>query len=311
MHITATLTEKVKLSCTVINNIDPSDYTNIGNTCELQQREPITDDMENDTFEYIVPSSTKKFDIKTVWFWNHKISFVPKETLQEFPQIEGFAILYSDLTVVDSEWIDKVLKHVKPRIVKLYFYSNRIDQIDPKLIQYFAVLQNLKLWGNACVNENFMPSETRGNYRDASYMNSKLMPCYQNYITHQLKNHKNETFQNLLIALNNSLAFQLKNFISDAIKKINSPDNAKNDCLQQKHFENVSSQLLCALIILSVTVLLLALGLITIIIRVRKIEQKQTVIQSNEMQQRDSGRVYEDMYEAQSDNKWGGKINFR
>jgi hypothetical protein len=116
--------------------------------------------------------------IKTIWFLHPwKVSSVPKESLKTFPALDGVALIHQPIKSLEYEWLEKYVKNIRDKLKNLYIYNNHIEMIDPRLMNLFAKMKRLKMWGNVCINEDFDISD--GN---TTYLNMKLMPCFQNYL---------------------------------------------------------------------------------------------------------------------------------
>lgn len=131
--------------------------------------------MESEKFEYGGLNEYQKKSIKTICFQTSRVSFVPKESLKTFGELDGIAIIDTDLRILEFDWLENFLKYVKKAVKNLYFHENQIEMIEPKVLSIFARMNRVFLRGNPCIKEGFPIS------RDPSIMKLELRSCIENY----------------------------------------------------------------------------------------------------------------------------------
>lgn len=176
--VTSCQSSVISLKCSMM------EYVQTGKTCELKQKELIIDIMIYDTFEYTGIDANQSQNIKTILFRNRDVSFIPKETTKYFPNLNGVALIDS-IEVIDSHWAERLFRYWLNQITKLYLLRNQISRIDAKMMKFFSRFTEINLEGNVCVNENFEIPVYTGR-KNMTYFHMKIMPCFQNYISHQI-----------------------------------------------------------------------------------------------------------------------------
>lgn len=150
--------------------------TDIGQTCVLEQKEIITDKMESEKFEFVGLNDFQKKNIRTICFQTSRVAFVPKESVKQFTELDGIAIIETDLRILEFSWLEKFLKFVKKNIKNLYFHENKIEMIDPRIMSIFSKMDRVFLRKNNCIQEGFPITN-----KDPAIMKLELRTCIENY----------------------------------------------------------------------------------------------------------------------------------
>jgi hypothetical protein len=88
---------------------------------------------------------SQKSDTKVVKIhWTDQVDFIPLDIVTEFPNLNGIAIEYANLSTVKEGFFKPELQVIE----YLWLAFNQIEVIEPKALQYLTKLQWVSLYGN-------------------------------------------------------------------------------------------------------------------------------------------------------------------
>lgn len=135
----------------------------------------ITDDQYDKNFTFQTDDKNmdvRDDEIKIVKFLNHKIDFVPREVMDRFPNFDMLWISDAELTVLNWEYLNSLLRFMDGKVVRLSFEGCRIKEIDPNVKKIFEQLRRVDFSGNVCMTTDI------GLHK--KFSDHDLKPCNKN-----------------------------------------------------------------------------------------------------------------------------------
>lgn len=232
----------IKLECTYV------DSTKWGKFCSLSKKESIPMSSKNNKYEYS-GNATDKSDVKDVVFRTSKVSFVPKETFTEFPNLKSISFTEANLTTLTYDWLHSITSSFTPNITEFYLSFNSIEAIEPRAIEIFEKFDIVYLTSDNCTSKDFYKSSG-----DFVTMEGDLNDCFENFV-------KNSTYKYVLNSLKR-IDEKIEENLLKRIDEKNEEDllNTSEDALKNDEIKKIFIYFSIALIM----VLVLMISLLTI-----------------------------------------------
>lgn len=158
------------LNCSYNNN------KNWGQICELSNKESITSSLQNEQYKYIGLTEDQRKQIDFILFRTADVSFIPKETFEQFPKLKVVGFQDANIKVVTYDWIDDFTSSFEKNIKVLFLGVNSIEAIEPQVVEVFRKFDKVYLQSNNCTQSNFLTIS------DFTTMEDKLKVCFENFM---------------------------------------------------------------------------------------------------------------------------------
>lgn len=146
-----------------------------GPRCIFFNKESILPGSASEQYIFDGITNEQKSRVTALIFLTSNIAFIPKETFNIFPSLEQVGFEKSNIKILDYDWLNDIVKSLKPSIKYLHLSNNSINQIDPRTIKLLKKFDKVNLLDNECIQSDvFKPDYDK-------FCKNKLEKCIKNF----------------------------------------------------------------------------------------------------------------------------------
>lgn len=133
----------------------------------------IADNQNDQSFTFHTDSTAvSDNDVKIIKIHSIKIDFIPKETVGRFPKFDMVWISDKDLTSLNAEYLQSLLRKVNETVTGLSFDGCHIKHVDKKAHEILKGMTRVDFSGNSCVKTDFESTHHKFDEKDMKHCNS-------------------------------------------------------------------------------------------------------------------------------------------